>query len=262
MCSRFNAVARLLSSLSLLHPGRTFALVKTGVYIDGLNFYYGALKGTADKWLNIEKFIGILLPRDEIQVIRYFTARVNARVGDPGTPTRQDTYLRALRTSANVQIHTGHFRSNVKWKALADKNKKHTVLFMPHFRPVSIYSLMWKDKVRRRTDGVTKAQVIIDEEKGSDVNLGVHLLHDCAQGKIEKAVVLSNDSDLTEALVLARFYNVEIWIMNPHKTATSKALENATAFKLPFRRTALSQCQFPNIMKDNRGREFHKPSDW
>ncbi len=39
---------------------------------------------------------------------------------------------------------------------------------------------MWRDKVRRRTDGVTRARVMIEEEKGSDVNLGVHLVNGCS----------------------------------------------------------------------------------
>ena len=28
----------------------------TGVYIDGLNLYYGALRGTPFRWLDLEKF--------------------------------------------------------------------------------------------------------------------------------------------------------------------------------------------------------------
>ncbi len=32
------------------------------VYIDGFNFYYGAVKDTKCKWLNLERFFGLLRP--------------------------------------------------------------------------------------------------------------------------------------------------------------------------------------------------------
>jgi hypothetical protein len=35
------------------------------------------------------------------------------------------------------------------------------------------------------------------EEKGSDVNVGAHLLLDILQGDVEAAIVVSNDSDLS-----------------------------------------------------------------
>lgn len=51
---------------------------RTIAYIDGFNFYYGAVKGTQYKWLNFEALCQRLLPRDHIVKIRYFTARVTA----------------------------------------------------------------------------------------------------------------------------------------------------------------------------------------
>ena len=50
--------------------------VRTIVYIDGFNLYYGALKGSPWKWLDLEKLCHLLLPRDEIILIRYFTSKV------------------------------------------------------------------------------------------------------------------------------------------------------------------------------------------
>ena len=48
----------------------------TRFYIDGLNLYYGALKGTPHKWLDLEAFAYRLTPHDQIDAVRYFTARV------------------------------------------------------------------------------------------------------------------------------------------------------------------------------------------
>lgn len=235
---------------------------KTGIYIDGLNFYYGALRNTSYKWLNLEAFARLLLPDDDVHSIRYFTARVNSRPEDPRIPTRQATYLRAIGTLPSVSIHIGRFTSRVKSKALADSQIEPTDLFTPHFRPRSMYKVMWNDKVRRRTDGATRAKVIIDEEKGSDVNLGVHLLNDAARGRIEKAVVFSNDSDLTEAITLARDFGVDVGILNPHPVATSKHLRAVANFEVPFRAQALSKCQFPVTVRDQSGREINRPREW
>ncbi len=55
----------------------------TIVYIDGFNLYYGAVKDTPYKWLDLEALCRRLLPKDDIVGIRYFTARISARPGDP-----------------------------------------------------------------------------------------------------------------------------------------------------------------------------------
>jgi hypothetical protein len=81
----------------------------TTVYIDGFNLYYGALRGSPYKWLDLEALSRRLLPKDDIRLIRYFTARISARPDDPQQAQRQETYLRALRTLPGVQIHYGHF---------------------------------------------------------------------------------------------------------------------------------------------------------
>ena len=53
------------------------------VYIDGFNLYYGALKGTPYKWLDLARLCQALLPSDTIQEIKYFTARVSAEIIPP-----------------------------------------------------------------------------------------------------------------------------------------------------------------------------------
>src|SRR6266404_262250 len=62
-------------------PGEFVA--KVSVYIDGFNLYYGALKGTPYKWLDLTRLCQALLPSDTIQEIKYFTARVSARPSKP-----------------------------------------------------------------------------------------------------------------------------------------------------------------------------------
>ncbi|MFZ1105693.1 MAG: hypothetical protein WAN86_23005, partial [Hyphomicrobiaceae bacterium] len=64
------------------------------VYVDGFNLYYRALKGTAFKWLNLGQLATrVLDPADTVAKVRYFTARVSARSGDPDAPRRQQIFF-------------------------------------------------------------------------------------------------------------------------------------------------------------------------
>ena len=48
---------------------------RTNVYIDGYNLYYGLLKGTPNKWLDLSCLVrGLLAPDHEIGTIYYFTS--------------------------------------------------------------------------------------------------------------------------------------------------------------------------------------------
>ena len=86
--------------------------MRTNVYIDGFNLYYGLLRGSQYKWLNLEALFDSLLPRNQIQSILYFTAKVEARPNDLDLPVRQAAYLRALATLPRVEIHFGTFLSS------------------------------------------------------------------------------------------------------------------------------------------------------
>lgn len=65
--------------------------VLASVYIDGFNLYYGAVRGTPFKWLNVARMCQLLLPDDQIVNIKYFTAMVNPRPRDPDQRVRQET---------------------------------------------------------------------------------------------------------------------------------------------------------------------------
>lgn len=79
--------------------------MKTNVYVDAFNLYYGCLKGTPYRWLDIAELCRQELPANTLNRIRCFTARVSARPGDPDQPIRQQTYFRALLTIPRLTIH-------------------------------------------------------------------------------------------------------------------------------------------------------------
>ena len=203
--------------------------LKTNVYVDGFNLYYGCLRGTSHKWLDLSAQCARLLPNNQINRIRYFTALVTPRATDPQQRTRQEIYLRALRTIPNLTIDLGHFLAS---------------------------------KVRMmRTDNSGLVEVHKSEEKGSDVNLASRLLIDCYRSKCDVAVILSNDSDLVFPVEhVKRHLGKTIGIINPHQRPSRELLAVANFFK-SIRPAVLPSCQFPTKLTDGLG-EFHKPPTW
>ena len=67
--------------------------MRTVVYVDGFNLYYGALKGTSWKWLDlVALFEKVLQPHHDILAIKYFTARVSAHPAIRRSPSDK-TYI-------------------------------------------------------------------------------------------------------------------------------------------------------------------------
>jgi hypothetical protein len=206
--------------------------VKTNVYVDGFNLYYGAVKDTPYKWLDIHKLCTVLLPQNTIHRIRYFTAPVRDTPNDPTKAQRQQTFIRALETLPGFSVHYGSFlSSNVR---------------MPLVKP---------------TKKQRSAHVVKMEEKGSDVNLASLLLADAFRGDFECAVVLSNDSDLVLPIkIVATELHLPVGILNPHKRFSVELMKVAT-FRKPIRAGALQACQLPPTLKDAKG-TITKPPGW
>lgn len=204
------------------------------VYVDGFNLYYGCLKGSPYKWLDLEALCGVLLPRDTISKIRYFTAKVSARPNDLQLPVRQETYLRALSTLPKVTIHYGEFYQSITRAALAYP----------------------------APGGPKTIEVIKTEEKGSDVALATYLMLDACRGDCDTAVLITNDSDLREPLRLARDeLRLTTGVINPHPARKRSRALQATFFK-QLEPRALRRSQFPIQITDARGRKIVKPAGW
>ena len=207
--------------------------MKTFVYIDAFNLYFGAVRGTPFKWLDINQLCHILLPRHELTQIKYFTARINARPSDPDQPTRQATYLRALSTIPHLFVYYGHFLTHIVKMPLA-------------------YPFPGQNSC---------ADVFKTEEKGSDVNLATQLLHDAHCNHFECAVIISGDSDLLMPLrIVKEDLHKPVGVINPQRIPCRVLQTHATFYK-HIRTSALRRSQFPSIMKDAKG-SFSKPKGW
>lgn len=207
--------------------------MKTNVYIDGLNLYYGALKRTRFKWLNPARLCEFLLPAFDINHIEYFTALVRPRSGRPDRRIRQQAYLRALRTLPDLDIVLGRFLTSEVLMPVAGQGS-----------PRTLY-----------------VQVVKTEEKGSDVNIASHMLRDAFRGSFDAAVIVTNDSDLIEPIRIVREeLGLAVGILNPHKRASRVLLKHAS-FIRPIRSGVLAVSQFPGEIHDHRG-VIRKPERW
>ncbi|HWM26435.1 MAG TPA: NYN domain-containing protein [Chthoniobacterales bacterium] len=203
--------------------------LKTNVYIDGFNLYYGCVRDTPHKWLDLAALCARLLPNNQINRIRYFTALVTPRAGDPQQRNRQEMYLRAIRTIPNLTIDLGRFLASKVWMM--------------------------------RSDYSGKVEVLKSEEKGSDVNLASRLLIDCYRSNCDIAVIVSNDSDLVFPIEhVKRHLGKTVGIVNPRQRPSRELLAVANFFK-SIRPSVLASCQFPVKLTDALG-DFHKPPTW
>ena len=207
----------------------------TSLYVDGFNLYYRALKDTPFRWLDLRKLAEALFPNDTIRKISYFTARLDARPGNPGQPQRQLMYLRALATLPDVEVYYGAFRSGVKRRPLA--------------APVR---------------GLPSHVLVRDsEEKGSDVNLATRLLVDGFSGEYEQAVVVSNDADFAGAMRYVRDgLGLRVTLVNPDAgNASPRELSDAATYVKRLWKSHLRRSRFPDTLTDGVG-TIRKPSGW
>ena len=207
----------------------------TNVYIDGFNLYYRALKDTPFRWLDLRKLAETLFPRDSINRVCYFTARLDVRPGNPNQPRRQLIYLRALATLPGFNAYYGVFRSGVKRRPLVEP-----VVGLP-----------------------SHVLVRDSEEKGSDVNLATRLLVDGFNAEYEQAVVISNDADFSGAMRYVRDdLGLRVTLVNPDpKNASPRELADAATYVRRLWKSHLRRSRLPDRLRDEVG-IITKPAGW
>lgn len=207
--------------------------MRTIIYIDGFNFYYRAVKNTPFKWLDFKSlFTKILSAEHHITQIKYFTALVSGKY-DSSKPMKQQVYLRALETYIpEIKIYYGHFLTHE--------------VFAPSAEPAN------------RNNSV---KIIKTEEKGSDVNIAVHLLNDAWLNEYDCGLIVSNDSDLAESMRLVRKHhpNKVLGLIMPGEGHPSKELMKYATFIKRVRKGVLKDSQLPNPIP---GTNIKKPVDW
>lgn len=208
----------------------------TNVYIDGFNLYYGALRGSRYKWLDLVRLASLLFPGDQIGRVCYFTADIRSLSGSGGPRQRQVTYLNVLRTLRGLDIVTGTFRRRVK--------RGSPVTHLPG-SPAVVAISTW-------------------EEKKTDVNLATEMIFDGVAGACHRVAVVTNDSDLSRCLQRIRDdLSIEVVVVNPSRSVqTPRELYQSANAVIRLREYHLQQSQLPNQVKDPNGRTIRKPASW
>jgi len=214
--------------------------------------YYRLLKERPNlKWLNLRLLAENLLSADnQLAEVNYYTARVSARL-NPDSPKKQQTYLDVLQTEPLIKVHFGNFQVHSKYLPIcsnAELNGKS--LFMPCPRVQNIQP--WPEVVR----------VMRTEEKGSDVNLGVHLVRDACQSKFDIAAVITNDTDLQEPIrIVVQELGKTVGLLTPVKRPAQGLVCNAS-FVRRIRISHLRRSQFPNSVIEASGNILRRPVEW
>ncbi len=221
---------------------RSCTSMKTIVYVDGLNLYYGSLRGTAFKWLDLYALFRdfVLEPDAEIEQIRYYTSPIKASSSDdPASPIRQQRYLRALKAHCGdrVQIIQGFIARTTPRLRLA----------RPY--PSSVHTV--------------KVRVFQFTEKQTDVNLVSDFISDACHGRCKQAVLCSNDRDLVGALAAVQrdHSDVVVGLVAPvrERHQVTRDLSRLTKWCKVLRPEHLAQAQLPERIP---GTQLTRPDEW
>jgi hypothetical protein len=269
--------------------------MRTWVYVDGFNLYYGAVKRTPFRWLNPVELAKQLLPATHtVERVKYFTARVSG-AEDPDAPRRQHAYLSAIDTLPEVELHYGRFLSKTIWRPLTnfpvsgaqirwclteaqihsplattlptgDHRVEGGSLKASATLQVKSYPVRTGRKGKRRkvtpqplADALV-AEVHTMEEKGSDVNLAAHLLNDAWKGSFDVAAVISNDTDLTEPIrMVAVDLKKPVFVICPGRYSMAADLLRVSTHQRHIHKAMLAASQLPDLIP---GTTIQKPADW
>ncbi len=190
---------------------------KVSVYVDGFNLYYAIkdLQNNRLQWVDLWVLSEKLVRKNEtVTVVKYFSAYFT---WNEATYRRHQRYVTALKAEG-VQFIAGNF----KWKT---------------FECPECNSDFSKP-----------------EEKETDVNIGAHLLADACKDRFDRALIISADTDLNQAVNLARKETIDkqIDIVAP----PGRRLRNrATLFEISrskLRSSLLSSDTINTIVRDGR----------
>ena len=207
-------------------------------YIDGFNLYMRAIRYHNIRWVDLSAMVESVC-HVEVNHTYYFTARVRAEEDDPSKHVRQDVYIRALRATGHTVVE-GVFRRDPKWR-----KPKGT---LNPIRPKPEFVRVW-----------------IDQEKGSDVNLAIHLVRDVYEGDVEHAVVVTNDRDQRPAIELSLERGITVTTVNPDRDAESvfqpMSVDYPLLSCLTLRRSDLVRGMMPDRVNGPDG-PIKRPLDW
>ncbi len=218
--------------------------MRTIAYVDGYNLYYGLLRKSRHKWLDLYALFKDHLLDDAADLIevRYYTAPVLGRMSDSTeSPQRQRVYLQALRKfrPQGLTIVEGRIMASTPFQRL--------------FRPIP------------EAPHLSKVQVYDFNEKKTDVNLATDMLAAAWTNACDQVVLCSNDSDLEGALATIRRHHpaMRIGLVAPipgddHRRIAADLAQYADWKKI-LSPVHLANAQLPDRIPHSR---LMKPETW
>jgi len=226
------------------------APIKTIAYVDGFNLYFGSLRGTPYRWLDLCALVKRLCheqnPTCELVAIKYFTADIKAKLSSHGEESckAQQDYLLSLQAHNSGQ----DFRLEV----VKGKYNIQPKEYYAHQEPV---------------DFGNKLAVWVPEEKQTDVAIAVHMLGDAIDTELEQAVIVSNDSDLAPAVeaMKSRWPDLTVGVIAPirgeSRQSSAELREIADWTRQSIKEGELADAQLPDRVA-TRKRAIDKPPHW
>jgi 6-hydroxy-3-succinoylpyridine 3-monooxygenase len=230
--------------------------LRTRVYVDGYNLYFGRLKKSAYKWLDLEALASRILtevshePNGEsvpyrfvTPAIKYFTASILAAFAKSDESiARQAQYHNALVACLGdaFEMIRGYHDA----------------------RPARAHK--WEDgKAARECERVEIWKL---EEKQSDVALALHAYSDAIRNEVDQVVVITNDSDFEPAMqVIRRHTPTVIGLIAPIRPGAGNVNAQLEKHAHWIRRNILDDelapSQLPSIVR-RQNSVVHKPLSW
>ncbi len=226
--------------------------LRTRVYIDGYNLYFGCLKGTRYKWLDpltlfkqhiipssmAPGLTSVLLPLS----IKYFTARIvesaAKAVDSVSCQARYNTALRKLYPG-QIELIEGYYSVTKQQARIVDGDK-----WPRNCEEILVWKL---------------------EEKQSDVNLALQTYHDAISGNVDQVIIVTNDTDIAPALKLIRAHtDVIIGLVIPTRPSMRKAntelADQAHWVRNQIAEYELANSQLPRVIPGRK--PTVKPLSW
>lgn len=186
-------------------------------FIDGFNLYHAIdnLQRPELKWVNLMALSQVFLKPISEELIKVFYFSAYAHHMSESVQKRQKAYIKALELSG-VKPILGHFKK--KDRRCPDCYKKWTS----------------------------------HEEKETDVNIALFLLKLAYQDDFDRALVISNDSDLAPAIKMVReaFPEKQITTVAPPHYFHSNELIQVSSDKTKIRVEHLERCLLPEVITD------------
>jgi hypothetical protein len=230
---------------------------KTAVYIDGYNLYYGRLRGTPYKWLDVVALFDALLKMQAgvppVQAVKFFTAPALARFASHGQASTQaqDSYHRALQV-----LHADRFSLTFGTHSMDSGGA-----LLPTYRP----GLPFDRRVRTRVWKI--------EEKKTDVNIALAMYRDACHSRFDHLVICSNDSDAEPVLSALRedFPALGIGVVTPvppphsdggaRRGVSASLARHAHWTRRYILDSELAAAQLPELVPTRR-KPIRKPPHW